>query len=101
MDLLDKVTLEDLDEEDTVLANLIGLENFVTLIKNYGGSFVYVKKEDTITKNVRDNDIRNKFKGSNYYELAVEYGLSEKMIRNIVNDDYMKKNQISLFDMKT
>ncbi len=98
MDLLDKVTLEHLDEEDTFLANLIGLDNFVALIKNYGGSFIYVKKEDTVTKNVRDEEIRNKFKGANYYELAVEYSLSEKMIRNIVSDDYMKKNQLSIFD---
>ncbi len=98
MDMLDKVTIADLDDDDKALAELVGLECFIKLVRAYGGGYLYLKKIDTIARNVRDEEIRQKFSGNNYYELAKEYNLSEKMVRNIIGAANMKKFQISLFD---
>ena len=38
MDLLDKVQMEDLDEEQRTLAGLIGIEAFRALVRNYNGT---------------------------------------------------------------
>ena len=41
MDLLDKVQMEDLDEEQRTLAGLIGIEAFRALVRNYNGCLLY------------------------------------------------------------
>lgn len=82
--MLDKIKIEDLQEEDVVLAELIGLDNFKKLVMAYGGGYIYIKKYDTIFRYVRDEEIQKKFNGFNYRELAREYGLTVNRVRNIV-----------------
>ncbi len=100
MDIGKKVLFEDLEEDDRELAELIGVENFIKLVQNYGGGSIYLKKLETVTRKVRDREIKSKFTGFNYSELAREYRLSEKMVRNIIDEDSLKKLQISIFDYK-
>ncbi len=95
--MLENLTIEDLDEEDIVLAELIGLGNFIKLVKVYGGGRIYIKKHDTLTKKARDKEILENFDGGNYNELAKKYDLSESMVRSIIGEDFLKKNQLSLF----
>ncbi len=83
---IDDITLEQLDGEQFDLAELIGIEAYRKLVKYYGGGSVYVCKADTIMKCNRNSEIRSKFNGYNYRELAMEYNLSEKMIREITAD---------------
>lgn len=85
MDIND-ITLDQLEGDQYDLAELIGIETYRKLVKNYGGSFVYVCKSDTIMKFSRNKEICEKFNGYNYRELAKEYNLSEKMIREITSD---------------
>lgn len=104
MSLLEKLTLEDLDEDQRQLAECIGLEAYKNLLRNYAGSYIYVCKPDTITANVRDEQIRKEFNGYNYLELAKKFNLSEISIRRIVSPvlKVVKAaplpGQISLFD---
>lgn len=72
-------------EQQKELAETIGIEAYRKLVVNYGGSGIYINKIDTITRPERDDEIREKFNGSNYRELAKEYGLSETGIRKIIN----------------
>ncbi len=44
MDLLDRVQMEDLDEEQRTLAGLIGIEAFRALVRNYNGTPIYIPK---------------------------------------------------------
>ncbi len=44
-------------------------------------SFAHYKKK------VRDRQIRNKFYGGNYEELAIQHNLSDRQIRNIVHSE--------------
>lgn len=84
MDLLDKVQIESLDEEQKILAELVGLDGFKNLVKAFNGTSIYIPKVESIEKAVRDELIRDEFDGGNYKELALKYGLTETWIRNIV-----------------
>lgn len=85
-DLLDMVQMENLDEEQKVLAELIGLEGFKNLVRTFSGTSIYVPKIESLEKAVRDELIKEEFDGDNYRELALKYGLTETWIRNIVSD---------------
>ncbi len=83
---IEKITsLEQLSGDQRELAETVGLEAYRKLVANYGGSHIYVNKADTITRENRNSEIREKFNGSNYRELARIYNLSEITIRNIVD----------------
>lgn len=73
-----------LRNEQRELADVIGLEAYKKLITHYAGSFLYICKPDTILKEIRDNEIREKFDGCNYGQLAREYNLAEATVRDIV-----------------
>lgn len=82
---IDKLTRSDqLRGEQKELADLIGLEAYKILVKNYAGSFIYIQKIDSVLKDLRDAEIRDKFNGSNYGELARKYDLAEATVRDIV-----------------
>lgn len=85
MSLLDDITMEELDPEQRQLAECIGLEAYKNLVRSYAGSYVYVCKPDTLTANLRNEEIRRRFNGYNYGELAREFNLAEVSIRRIVS----------------
>ena len=85
MSLLDNLGIEDLDADQRELADCIGMDAYKKLVKNYAGSFIYICKPDTVTANLRNEEIRRKFNGYNYSELAREYNLAEVSIRRIVS----------------
>ena len=86
MDLLEKVQMENLDEEQKMLAELIGLEAFKSLVRAFNGTSIYIPKIESLEKAVRDEMIKEEFDGGNYRELALKFGLTETWIRNIVLD---------------
>ena len=82
---IDKIThIEQLSGEQKELAETVGLDAYKKLVKYCGGSRVYIKKSDTLTKSERNAEIKQKFDGENIKRLAVEYNLSESTIRNIL-----------------
>ncbi len=85
MDEMEKiVSPEQLSGKCRELADIIGLEPYKKLVEHYGGSYIYINKPDTVAKNERNAEIRRKFDGSNYLQLAQEYNLTENRIRSIV-----------------
>ena len=106
MDLLDKVKLDNLDEEQKSLVEIIGLEGFKALVRAYNGTSIYIPKIESLEKEVRDEMIREEFNGGNYKELALKYGLTEVWIRNIVMEKAKEirarpiEGQISMFDLE-
>ena len=57
MDLLEKVQMENLDEEQKMLAELIGLEAFKSLVRAFNGTSIYIPKIESLEKAVRDEMI--------------------------------------------
>lgn len=72
-------------EQQREIAEVIGIEAYRKLVEYYGGSRIYIEKSDTVTRPDRNNEIRKKFNGGNYKQLAREYRLSELTIRRIVD----------------
>lgn len=70
------------------LVDLIGIENFIKLIKVYGGSSLYIPNENSILKPIRNRLIKENFNGNNYKQLAKEFKISEMQVRNIINNVY-------------
>ncbi len=86
MDLLYEMKIENLDEEQQALAETVGMEAYIKLVRKYEGLLIYIPKAESLVKTVRDEKIREEFNGGNYRELATRYGLTETWIRNIVSD---------------
>jgi len=68
------------------LCSLIGLENTLKLAEEYQGTSLYFAKLDSALKTLRDQTIRDEFRGGNYKELALKYGLTETWVRKIVSE---------------
>lgn len=83
-DILQRLTYEDLSQEHQGIADLIGLDVFKTLVRKYGGTYLYIPKEDNITRPIRNTMIKTEFTGSNIRELAKKYQLSEVQILSII-----------------
>lgn len=102
--LLEKLQLEDLEDDQRALAECIGMEAYRKLVENYAGSALYIRKPDTVTASVRNAQIQAEFNGYNYRELAKKFNLSEISIRRIVSPVLITvknapmEGQTSLFD---
>ncbi len=81
--VIDKLTIDDVPESLKSVAYAIGIDAFKSLIKNAGGTSIYLPSEKCITKPVRDRAIRESFCG-NYKDIARKFGISEVRVRHIV-----------------
>ncbi len=96
-DKVKNIELCDLYGEQRELAEAIGIDTYIKLVKTFGGCSIYVGKEDKINSIIRDKNIKAEFNGYNYKDLAKKYRLSERRIRDILGDDN-DNLQISIFD---
>lgn len=79
------LTYDDLSGDQRELAECIGIDNYIEIIKYCGGCSVYFPCEEVICRVVRNRQIINEFNGANYRKLSKKYKLSERQIRNIIN----------------
>lgn len=86
MDVLSQAKYEDMTEEQKMLIDTIGADRFMDLVRVYGGSYVYIPKNDNIVRSIRNRNIRNDFNGHNFKELAAKYGLTVARIRSIIKE---------------
>ena len=86
MDVLSQAKYEDMTEEQKMLIDTIGADCFMDLVRVYGGSYVYIPKNDNIVRSIRNRNIRNDFNGHNFKELAAKYGLTVALIRSIIRE---------------
>lgn len=102
--LVNELTLDDLEGEQRALAECLGLEAYKRLLLMYAGSTFTVRMPDKVTIPLRNKRIRSEFNGYNWGELARKYNLHEKTIRNIVSGEISRiraepmDGQASLFD---
>ncbi|MGN1137103.1 MAG: Mor transcription activator family protein [Oscillospiraceae bacterium] len=104
MNLLNEITLEDLDQEQRELAECIGLDAYKKLVATYAGESITIRMPDRLTIRQRNSKICEEFNGYNFTELAHRYKLTERQIRYIVATEVTRRrnepleNQISFFD---
>ena len=70
MNLLEELTLDDLDEEQRDLAECIGIEAYKKLVSSYAGNPINVRMPERITMKLRNDKIRLEFNGYNYADLS-------------------------------
>lgn len=90
------VPLDMLPDEGKEVAQIVGIGNYLKLVKEYGGRSIYIHKLDAVRRSIRDEAIRKDFNGENHAFLCKKYDLSEKQIRLILAAD--RNQQLSLFD---
>lgn len=81
---LDSLTMADLPGEQLEIAEIVGLDAYKKLVRHFGGSDIRILQEDTLVKEIRDNQIRKEYNGHNDTELCRKYGLSDRTIRAIL-----------------
>ncbi len=93
----DDVSIDDLDASEaaehlTALADIAGLNIVKQIVQAFGGESIYIPKPESITRRRRDHRIYERFNGRNYRELAREYRLSLRQVRNIIRQKKKEKN---------
>jgi len=84
--ILPELTIDDLPESYREVARLIGVENAVRLSEHLGGLVFYFPQLDGMLRKKRDARIKKEFNGANHKDLARKYGLTERWIREIVDN---------------
>lgn len=82
---LDAICLQDIPEEYRDIAESLGLDTFIQLSRLCGGQDLYIPKLESLERGPRDRDIRARFNGGNYRALGIQFRLSERQIRKIIN----------------
>lgn len=97
---MDNIKIQDLQGEQRQIAETIGLEAYLKLVKIYGGTNIYIAKIDKLLSIKRDMEIVKHFNGYNYKSLANQYRLSERAVREIINRENSRfiNQQLSFFD---
>ena len=87
MNYIENIRLEDLPLEHQDLAMQIGLAAYRNLVRIYGGESIHVACQSSVTIEARNRDIFSRFQqGKDYKELAKTFGMSQRHIRNIINE---------------
>lgn len=85
------------------IAQLIGLENLIKLADYSKGDILYIPSSDYFLRPIRDQRIREEYRGSNSHRLAKKYNLSERRVREICEglspEPERDLNQLDLFDL--
>ena len=66
------------------MMDMDGFEAICAFTYEFGGSGIYVPKLNTIFKQCLEKGIVSSFNGKNTRELAKDYGVSERYIRNLI-----------------
>lgn len=84
-DPLQLLRYEDLNQAQRDFADMVGIDVFKAMVHKFGGTYLYIPKEDNVVRPARDAMIRAEFTGGNIRELAKKYQLTEARIRSIVS----------------
>lgn len=88
------IILSQLTDSQVQISEIIGIENYIKLIKLIDGDTIYIPKYDGFFQANIDEEIRRKFNGYNYKELAKEYNLTVKTIYNKIPKDIRKTRKV-------
>jgi Mor family transcriptional regulator len=85
VEIMDRITLEDLPESYRDVAGAVGIESAIRLSDAIGGVNYYFPKAERMLREKRNEIIRAEFDGANHRALVKKYRLSETQIREIVD----------------
>lgn len=105
--IISEISIADLQEQHRPIAESIGMESFLNLVKAYGGSSIYIPQMKEVTKMRIYRKISEEFDGTNIKQLANKYSVSESTVYNIVREQIQSgehkhpqiPGQMSIMDM--
>ena len=73
--------------QDLKIRDIIGEEKYILLMKNFGGSNLYIEKYETYQRNERNSRIKKLSRqGLTNRQLSDRFNISIQQIRNILNN---------------
>ena len=85
-DITKGLELEDLQEQHREIAESVGMDCFLELVKTFGGSAIYIPQMREVTKMRVYRKIAEEFDGTNIKALASKYEVSESTVYNVVRE---------------
>ncbi len=85
-ELTSGLEMDDLQEQHREIAECIGMECFLSLVKVFGGSAIYIPQMREVTRMRVYRKIAEEFDGTNIKALAGKYEVSESTVYNVVRD---------------
>lgn len=84
---VDDLIYDDVPDNLKDISTVIGMDNFIELIKVVGGTSVYFPSENNMLRAVRNRRIKEEFSGD-YKRISRMYGISEVQARKILRRNY-------------
>lgn len=82
---------EHIPEDLYWLYELVGMERFLKIIDTAGGEFLYFPKRSTLERALRRQAIVKEYDGTNLRQLSRKYGLTDRHIRTILQEEGLRK----------
>lgn len=76
------------DRVSPSLALPIAIKAVLKIATEFPGAKLYIPHPESLVRSLRDRLIKFKFSGNNHLELAREFNLTERTVRDIVNPNY-------------
>ena len=92
------ITLDDLSDNQREIAECIGLEAFEKLVKNFGGSDLYIMSYLEYSKISDNKQFLKDFNGYNFKELSEKYGLTLKTVYNKIPKELRDQKGVRILD---
>lgn len=83
---LENIAIDDLKEQHRQYAEIIGIENLLSLAEAFGGSTIYIPQVSELLRNQKYGRIIEEYDGSNIKKLANKYSVSESTVYRLVKD---------------
>lgn len=83
---------EHIPEDLYWLYELVGMDHFLKIIDTAGGEFLYFPKRSTLERGLRRQAIAREYDGTNLRQLSRKYGLSDRHIRTILQEEGLRKS---------
>lgn len=82
--VMDNICVDELPEPYNDMARIIGTENLMKLVEEFGGTQIYLPRKNQLMKEYIYKAILKEFNGSNRRELSKKYDISESTIYRII-----------------
>lgn len=86
------------------IAEIIGLENMMKLVEQFGGTYIKIPKCEGVIRQIRDNKIRELYDTDKYTirDLALKFKLTDRRISDILSkiDEDIPEPIFDLFSQK-
>ena len=81
---MERVLLEDFSEEIVSFVDFIGVDMFIHICENCGGSQLYFPKKETVLRASRNRQIKKMYNIYSKNEIAKKFGITKRQVENIL-----------------